>query len=223
MATNIDLLIAQSVKLSEGARGKSRCWTAAEDAYLRENLGLKTEAQMGKALGRTRVAVLLRWKRDLKLESPSMAKDILTANRMAKILGIDGHKTAHWADKGLFPSRLMAGARKIRLIKREDFETWVLNHDNWIYFDMNAVTDEELKRKLLEAAKAWDDEWWTTPQVAKYHKVGTGDVKRYIRAGRIKAKQIQVSYGGRHPHLRWRLWFVLKSEAVQIHFVRRKK
>lgn len=228
MVTNVidvNALINMSIKSAEGVRQKSRQWNAAEDAFLAANLGKLTDAQIGKALGRTSVAVHLRWIRDLQLQSPSKADDVITANLAALSLGIDSHKVAHWVDKGFIPGRLMAGNRKIRLIKREDFQKWVLEPMHWMYFDIDKVQDEELKKLLQEKAREWNDEWWRTPRVAKYHGVATGDVKRYIKAGRIKATQIQYSYGGRDPELRWRLWFVLKSEATRktLKFVRRKK
>ncbi len=218
---NLDLLIDAAVKQSESQRGKSRQWSASDDAFLRNNLGKLTEAELAKKLGRTVTAVHLRWSRDLQLPAPSKAPGILTAHDVARALGVDAHKTCHWVDVGFIKGRQMAGGRKIRLINREDFEAWALEPMNWMYFDIQAVQDADLKLKLDEAVKAWGDEWWSTPQVAKYHKVTTGDVKRLIQDGRIKATQIMVSYGGRHPNMSWKLWFVRKSEAVRVKFVKR--
>jgi len=215
MPKNIDALIALAVKSAEGARVHSRKWTPGEDAFLTANLGKLTDAEIGKALGRTQIGVHLRWSRDLQLSSPSKAADVLTAHQAARMLGIDGHKIAHWVDQGFIPGRLMAGGRKIRLIYRKVFTAWVLDHDHWMYFDIAKVQDEELKKSLIEEAKLWGDEWWDTPRVAKHHKVHVGDVKRYIQHGRIKATQISYSYGGRHPNPSWKLWFVLRSEATR--------
>lgn len=196
-------------------RLKPSTWKPEEDAFLRANLGILTEAEMGKALGRTEIAVRLRWKRDLQLPSPSKAPGVLTAHQAARMLGVDGHKICHWVDKGFIPGRLMAGGRKIRLIDRKAFQEWILNTANWMYFDLRKVKDAELKRLLKRAEKRWGDQWWPTPKVARYHGVRTNDVKRYIKLGRIKATQIQYSYGGRHEAMRWKLWFVLKSEATR--------
>lgn len=215
MATNIDALIELAVKSAEGTRLHSRKWTPEEDAFLKANLGKMTEATMGKALGRTETAVRLRWKRDLQLVSPSKAPDVLTAHQAAHMLGIDAHKIAHWVDKGFIPGRIMAGGRKIRLIDRNAFVEWVMDHDHWMYFDLTQVQDEELKRLLKKEKKTWGDEWWDTPRVARHHGVKVNDVKRYIDHGRIKAHQIQYSYGGRHPNLSWKLWFIRKSEATR--------
>jgi len=218
---DLSLLIDLAVNQSESERNKARPWSPEDDAFLKENLGYLTDAEIGKALGRTAIAVHLHWSRDLQLPSPSKAPGVLTARDAARILNLDGHKIAHWVDKGFICGREMAGGRKIRLIEQEDFETWALNTDHWMYFDIQQVEDADLKKKLMEKAEEWGDEWWPTSQVARYHNVKTGDVKRYIKMGRLKATQIKYSYGGRHPRLSWKYWFVLKSEAVKVKFVKR--
>lgn len=214
---DMDALIASIAKTAEGKREKSRRWSAADDDYLRKNLGWMTEKQMGQALGRTAVSVRLRWKRDLRLESPSRAANVFTAHQAARMLGVDSHKTAHWVDKGLLPGRLMAGDRKIRLIDREMFEAWVMNPEHWVYFDLGKVRDTELKARLKDAAAAWNDEWWTTKQAAKYHRVHTKDVLRYIvTLKRLPAVQPGFSRGGRTTHRRWAYWFIKKSDAMKV-------
>jgi hypothetical protein len=69
----------------------------------------------------------------------------------------------------------------------------------------------------LRAAR-WGDEWWSTPRVAKYHHVETGDVKRLIADGRLPSFRLPVSLGGRHPERGWSNHFVLKSEALKVKF-----
>lgn len=199
----------------KGKHTHRRIWSETEDQFLRDHLGYLTDAEMAKELNRTEIAVHLRWDRDLRLPGPSKAPNILTAHEAAKLIGIDGHKTTHWVDAGLIPGRTMAGGRNIRLIEREALKRWVLNPDNWIYFKIDKVPDPTLKRLLKKRARRWGDAWWTTRRVADYHGVDTGDVKRYIQHGKIQARQITVSYGGRHPHLSWKLCFVLKSEATR--------
>lgn len=223
MSSELDALINFAIRGAERERVHSRKWTAAEDQFLKDNLGKLTNKEMGRALGRSHLGVHLRWSRDLHLPAPSKAPGVLTAHQAARMLGIDAHKIAHWVDKGFIPGRMMAGGRKIRLINRQDFITWLLEPEHWIYFDIHQVKDAELKKQLKHAAKEWGDEWWATPKVAQYHGVITSDVKRYIKLGRIKATQIQHSLGGRHPDQYWAYWFVLKSEAtrVDLTFIRR--
>ncbi|NOS56461.1 MAG: hypothetical protein HOP37_09435 [Cyclobacteriaceae bacterium] len=196
-------------------RIKQPKWTPAEDQFIKDNLGYLTDEEIGKKLGRTAVGVHVHWSRDLHLKGPSKAPGILTAHDIAKILQVDAHKIAHWVDVGFIKGRLMAGGRKIRLIKEKDFYKWALQTNNWIYFDPSKVGDSELAHLINIRAKLWGDEWWSTPKVAKYHRVNTKDVTRLIADGRIRAVQPKWSLGGRHPNQAWKYWFVKKSEATK--------
>ncbi len=226
---DLDFVLAEAGKrvrldlAQEGRKEKARVWTAQEEQFLRQNLGVMSEEEMGRMLGRSVIGLHLHWKRDMRLPAPSKTPGILTASEAARLLGIDGHKVMHWVDKGLIPGYLMAGRRKIRLIKAEAFRRWVLDPMHWMYFKPGQVRDQELRHMLKLRAKRWGDEWWTTPMVARYHGLSTQEVKRYIKIKYIRATQIAVSYGGRHPRMRWKLWFVLKSEATRadLVFVRR--
>jgi len=223
MSLNVDALINYAIKPVELERGNGRRWSEEDDAFLEQNLGYLTEEEIGRVLGRSVIAVHLRWERDLDLPAPSKAPDVFTGENIADMLGLDDHKITHWVDQGFIPGRVMAGGRKIRLIKRQDFMNWVLDPQHWMYFDITKVKDPDLKKQLKEAAKQWGDEWWSTRRVADHHGVGVNDVKRYIKLGRIKATQIQYSYSGRHLNRKWAYWFVLKSEATRIDltFIRR--
>jgi hypothetical protein len=196
-------------------------WSTREDQFITEHLGWLTDAAMGVALGRTEIAVHLRWYRDLGLPGPSKAPDVITANKAAEALGIDGHKVAHWVDAGLIPGRVMAGGRYIRLIQRRVFYRWACAPNNWVYFNPSKVIEPHLKRLIELEQKRWGDEWWSTRQVADFHGADTGDVKRYIQLGRIRSFRLPVSLGGRDHNRKWSNHFVLKSEAVQVKFLRR--
>lgn len=209
----LDMAVARSNAQFKRIGGRE--WTREEDQFIKDHLGWMTDAEMAESLGRTEVAVHLRWDRDLGLLGPSKAPDVITANKAALLLGIDAHKTAHWVDVGLIPGRLMHGPRGIRLIQREDLRRWALNPENWIYFNPRKITDRPLRHMAMRRMERWGDEWWSTRQVARYHKVSTQDVKRYIQLGRIQARQTRVSLGGRHSMAGWANWFVLKSEATR--------
>ncbi len=214
----LDHVVGRAMMLAP--RKKSREWSPEEDAFLEQHLGFLTDAEIGEQLGRSEIGVHLRWSRDLHLPSPSKHPDVITALQAADMLGIDGHKTAHWVDVGLIPGRLMAGDRKIRLIRRVSFMRWACAPVNWVYFDIKQVRDPKLKRLLKLEAKRWGDEWWNTRAVADYHGVDTTDVKRYIKLGRLHSFRIPVSLGGRHGNRKWSNHFVLKSEAMKVHFYR---
>lgn len=205
---------------------KSSEWQLWEDAYLRANLGRKPEDEIGAYLGRTQVAVHLRWKRDLHLTAPSKDPGILTALQAAELLGIDGHKLTHWCDVGMIRARRMRGRlsareRVIRLIDRMAFYRWVVNTDNWIYFDWKQIPDAHLRRLCELKAERWGDEWWDTVRVAKYHKVTTKDVLRLVAVRKtLPGVQASTSMGGRHKDPFWLNWFVKKSDALKAEFIR---
>jgi hypothetical protein len=109
----------------------------------------------------------------------------------------------------------MAGGRKIRLIERVVLRRWAANPQHWLYFNPAAVRDAGLRRLLALRQARWGDAWWTARRVADYHGVHVKDVLRYIKSGRLRAVQAQVSLSGRHPQRRWANWFVLRSDATR--------
>lgn len=210
-------------------RGSRRTpnWTPDEDQYLRDHLGKMTEEDIAAHLGRTVVGVHLRWKRDLHLHAPSKGPDDYTGHQAAALIGIDAHKIMHWCDIGMIPARRMKGRlndkqRVIRLINRTSFHRWVVSPSNWIYFDWKNIPDPHLRRLCELRSERWGDEWWTTVQVAQLHGVTTKDIQRMIYLGRLPAVQVATSLGGRHKDPAWLNWFVLKSDAPNVVFLRGK-
>lgn len=209
---DIDALL-ERVAIVNGDKGKE--WSQAEDDFLRENLGRLTDSEIGEQLGRTEVAVHLRWKRDLRLPAPSKDPMYITANRIAMLLGADGHTVCHWIDAGMLPGEIVAGGRYIRRVLKNDLLNWLCHPDNWVYFRFERVRDPNLRMLLENARAGWGDEWWTTRQVADYWEVDVGDVKRHIKMGRLQARHVPNRHG-RYPNPRWANWFVLKSEAERV-------
>lgn len=214
------LCLSGSARTRRGA--KPPRWAPAEDEFLRCNLGYLSEEEIAEALGRSVMAVHLRWRRDLRLPAPSRAPGWLTANQAAVLLGVDSHKITHWCDVGLIPSRRMPGDRQMRLIRVVTLERWVVTTDNWIYIDWRQIPDARLRRLCELRQQRWGDEWWTTAQVADLHGVSGKDVLRLILRGEIPATQAKVSRSGRHHERNWSNWYVLKSHAVDARFVRGK-
>ena len=193
---------------------KSPSWLPEEEDYLRSHLGFLEETQIAEALGRSQIGVHLRWSRDLHLPAPSKHPDYLTAQQIAKRLGEDAHKVCSWIDRGLLHGEILPGGRRIRRVRKAVLLRWLVNPDNWIWFEIEDVRDPQLRRLLELKRERWGDEWWTTRQVADYHGVDVGDVKRSIKLGRIRAVQAR-NRGGRHNHNYWAYWFVLRSEAIR--------
>ncbi len=205
-------------KLEANTRAGHRVWTAEEEKFIEDNIGVMSDEEIGKALGRTYFAVRVHRTREMRIKAQSKVPNVITAHRAAQALGIDSHKMAHWADKGLIPTiknKLMTGNKiPLRLIKRQDFINWALKFENWIYFDIRKVKDVQLRKMIKkEWRRLGKDEWWRTAKVAKYHGVETKDVMYKIRKGKIEAFQVPVSYGGRDRNPTWRIWFIKKSVA----------
>jgi hypothetical protein len=193
-------------------------WTREEDEFVRMNLGWMSEHEMGEKLGRSTVAVRLRWKRDLHLPAPSKHPDFITGEQAAVTLGVDNHAFSHWCDMGLIPFRNMTAGRKMRLIYRTTFKRWVISTSNWIYFDWHRITDPHLRRLCELRAQRWGDEWLSTAEVGEMHGVTSKDVQRLIYRGELKAVQVAVSKAGRHPDPAWLNWYVLRSDAEKAFF-----
>lgn len=218
--TSFPLSAFSAQKISSNYRASR--WTPAEDDYLRKKLGWLSEHEIAKNLGRTAVAVRIRWKRDLHLTPPSKHPEFITGEQASIILGVDNHAFSHWCDSGLIPYRNMTAGRKMRLIYRTTFLRWVISTSNWIYFDWHKITDPRLRRLCELRAQRWGDEWWTSRQVADYHNANTKDVQRLIYRGELPARQVETSRGGRHKDPAWLNWYVLKSDALPVTFRRGK-
>ena len=231
--SDLDMLILTAISSAEVSDGKSidlpaalfgaqrvsrrpPRWSKEEDEFLRRNLGRLSDEQIGQALGRTAVAVNLRWKRELHLPAPSKHPDFLTAHKASKLLGIEKRKVAFWCETGLIPHQLVNG-RRMHIISRVTFERWVITPENWIYFDWQKIQDPRLRRLCELRAARWGDEWWTTRQVARYYGVDTKTVTQQINRRTLPAVQCSISRSGRRQRgqeRHWTLWYVRKSDAI---------
>lgn len=219
----LDRLLDQAVsrEMAVDHRKTRRAWTEDEDRFLKENHGFLSEDEIGRQLGRTAVAVRIRWKRELNLVPPTKHPDYLTTRKIANALGIDYHAPPTWVDRGLLPGELLPfNGRKVRRVKRVRFLMWAVNPDNWIYFDPDGVVDPHLRR-LIELKKVrWGDEWWKCGQVADYHQVSRRDVNRVARLGWLPGVQA-IDPSGRYPDGAWNYWFFKRSDVVRFKFRRR--
>jgi hypothetical protein len=192
-------------------RAKSLPWSQAVDDFLKANLGYLSDADMARELGRTRVAVHLRWKRDLRLTPPTKSPGWTTPNRVARALNIDGHSVMRLVRQGILPVEPLPwlnhgiyNAYRLRIVT---FYRWAINPQHWIYFRIERVRDPHLRRLLQLKAARWGDAWLTPGQVAAMHGVTDRDVNRYIRAGRL-------------PAVDWGNWRILRSNAERVRFAK---
>ncbi len=221
--TNNKRLVVVAARGNE--RGRSLKWTESEDDYLRRNLGRLSEEEMGRVLGRTALAVRLRWKRDLHLTPPSKAPDILTGNQVANGLGIDSHTIIKLMDRGIIPARFLPFTcegrmvRQVRVIDRLTLLRWVVNPLHWIYFKFenigrgtaargahkyiaDRVFWQRVRDLVQRRRELWNDAWWTPSQVEDWH-------------GNARGMANQAIHDGRLPAVRWGNWWVLRSDATR--------
>ncbi len=207
-------------------------WTPAEDDFLRTQLGILSEAEIGRALGRTVVAIRNRWKRDLHLVSPRRNPSWLTLEAFACGLGVDQKTIARLADREkisvrrLPPVNAKSGRGLIRVIDREKALAWIADPMHWIYFKPERVgrfrkqgqrrmakPDVVFWRRAREAVdecrRAWADVWLTTTEAARLIGLpvdgrgkGCHGLNKAIRLGFLKV-------------IRWGNWRILRSEALR--------
>lgn len=142
-------------------REKPLEWSQDEIKFLEKNYGILDDNEIGEALGRTANAIkVFRVRRKLKACSQA-GKAWLTANRAARLLGIDAHKLVYWCRQGLIPAKFrmhIESGREYILIGSEALKRWVVNPANWVYFDWRKLKDAHLRRLCELRAERWGDE-----------------------------------------------------------------
>lgn len=201
-------------------------WTPEEDAFLRRHNGWISDQEIGRRLGRTRIAVILRRKRELRLPCPANIPLWLTGEQIAQGLSIDGHLVAWLVDRGILPGHYLPyeDQRLTRVVDRVTLLRWMVNPLNWIYFKPDRVGakwgkawlkrhahkyDEvfwqKARRLVLRRREGWDDEWLTPRQVAQLHGLTDPEDHKFVNTAIRK---------GRLPATRWSNWWILRSDAT---------
>lgn len=203
---------ARSAPYGEG--GRPARWTRAEDDFLRRKLAELGVDECARILGRSANAVKVRFTRKA-IAAPSKAEGWLTAHQAANLLGIDGHKTAGWMDRGIMPGAVAGWSeRRIRMVSIVRLKMWLIRPETWIYIDADRIQHPSLRRLVRLAQERWGDEWWTTNMAAEFHGCDNTDILRYIEQGKLPA--LQAPYLGGRNQARWSHWFVRKSDALSL-------
>jgi len=201
------LLANSSVRPHQkSTKNKPARWTPDEDRFLLKNLGYLSFAEIGQRLGRSTNAIKIRQVRR-QFPAPSNRPGWLTGNDAAKALGTDIHSILKLKERGILPMDVLPGIRGILSIKKLRLYMWAINPDHWIYFRVKRMQDAYLQRLVMLAQSRWDDEWWSTGRVAKYHGIKHPAVNDRILAGKI-------------PATRWGNWFVKRSDVVGYQFIK---
>ena len=190
--------------------GWANRWTPEEEQFLREHIGLMSDAEIGAALGRSTAAIKIRRQRK-GIPAHSKRPGWLTGNGAAKLMGVDVHNVMRLCRRGILPHQVMPGERGIWRVREAVLYRWAVNPLNWIYFRQDKVCDLHLWRLIDLKRARWDDEWWTIGQAAAWHGAGDAVLNNAFHDGRLRGKK-------------WGNWWVLRSEATRpgVHFRRGK-
>jgi hypothetical protein len=141
--------------------------------------------------------------RQLRLPSRSTLDDWPTMREIARRMGLSDSKAVRkWAELGLIELYDLPMDQIRRVAYWPRVVRFAVNPMHWVYFDPLRVQDEDLRRLIARQRQRWNDEWWSTGQVAAYHGVEPEDVARNIALGKVRGVQ-------------WGNWYVLRSEATR--------
>lgn len=194
--------------VTEKGIGKEREWTAAEDAFIRDNYMFLSDAELGQALGRTANGVHIHRQRKLGITGRSQNPAWPNLREIGRLLGLPCSKVlGKLIRRGILPGRKLPMGADVWVVERGDLLRFVVNPRNWIYFKPERVVDSQLRR-LVELRRAmWGDAWWSPGQVAAYHGVSVSAVNKYIHLGQL-------------PAVKWANWHILRSDALRFPFRR---
>lgn len=200
------VLSARGVRLRPGLRKfrlspKGAIWMEDEKAFLRANIGVLSDAEIGARLGRSAEAIKIRRTR-LGYPAPTLRPGWMTANRAAWWLGSDVHAVCMLIRRGLLPAQVLPGESGILVLRKVSLYRFAVCPENWIYFRRTKVRDPHLRRLIEIQAARWDDEWWTPGQVGDYLGLKCNGVNHLVRKGVLRAK-------------RWGNWWIKKSEVTR--------
>lgn len=224
--------------ITAGARGRGRrdpLWTDSEDAYLRANLGVLSEAEMAAHLGRTVNGVHMRWSNYKHMPAPSKDPRVLTANQIAGGLGLDARHVRGWIKRGLLGGRSLPGGDDTLVVDRVELLRWLTRPESWPHFYPERV-DAELPelyrggasydrpfwakaRRMLDLARArWEDEWLTSRQAADLLGVDVDSIKRWIVMGRLPGAVHLPNLDGRGRGATpgWAYWRMRRSHVLAL-------
>ncbi len=180
-------------------------WSNSERQFLREQIGLMTDQEIGEQLGRSAAAIKIkrtRW----GLPAHSKRPGWLTGHGAGKALGLDIHAIMLLHERGLLPMCIVPGVKGILNIRRVTLFRWAVNPENWIYFKREKVTDSHLRRLIELEAERWGEEWWTAGKACEFLGLEYKQVNYLVQKGKLRGKQ----YGN---------WYFRKSEVTKRDFV----
>ena len=194
-----------------GISPKQALWSPAEKSFVQRNLGKLSLEEIGAALGRSENGVKILFTRN-GWPAPSKQPDELTAHQIAELMGKCGKSIARLIDEDILPGRRLPMERVIRVVRTTTFKRWLINPENWIYFDWRKTRDHHLRHLCELQAERWGDAWITTGEAARVAGCTHADVNRWIHMGKVRSAR---KWGAN--------WKMLWSEAEKLDIPKRGK
>lgn len=214
---------------------KCKRFSDEEKMFVKENAKHMTASVMSRILHRHEGSV--EKLRDRLYEEPATkSEECMTPEEVAMGVGVYPQTIIYLIDRGLMPSRKVVSIKNARLVYKEVLLRWLVNPENWIYFETSRVGEknedkfskkyfkrhgnvfnerfdhafwEEARRLVRRARAQWKDEWLTTPQAANLACVSIGEKVPNIFWA-IKKGNVRAK--------RWKQWWVLKSSLPKKEF-----
>ena len=187
-----------------GISPKQALWSPAEKSFVQRNLGKLSLEEIGAALGRSENGVKILFTRN-GWPAPSKQPNEFTAHQIAELMGKCGKSIARLIDEDILPGRRLPMERVIRVVRTATFKRWLINPENWIYFDWRRIRDPHLRRLCELRAERWGDVWITTGEAARVAGCTHADVNRWIHMGKVRSAR---KWGAN--------WKMLRSEAERL-------
>jgi len=184
-----------------GVRGKT--WTPAEVDFLATNLYRIGFEAAAAHLGRSPYGVRIFVRRTKnRINGPARDPRNLTAEKVGNMLGIDPKIVHRWDTIGILKFQRLTQLGMVRTITSEDFAAWVLDTDNWVYFQIEKVLHAPLRDMLSQKREEWGDDWLTARQAADILGITTHELADQGNKGRIPfrkvSQQVNPSWVPRH-------------------------
>jgi hypothetical protein len=179
-------------------RGPGNAWSWDEELKLIDLVeqGYGYDA-LAKRMQRTRTAIVLKCKRLGVRVTTTLAT--LSARDVALLLGKGCAKSVvRWIHLGWLKGRNAGGAghKALWRVQWDDLTAFMANHNTWMAWDAERVTDPALREWALELRQAAGGEWLTIGQVATRFCVDHAAVNQWVHKGFLPA----VDYGN------WWFW-----------------
>lgn len=206
--------LCQAVDGHASIHSGKRPWTPDEEVALSRLCGRLQLEDIGRRLGRSENAVVVRMKR-LGIRRPRTGltenfSDCYTKSAVARIFGVDSHKVTSWIHSGELRASRAPTRSTIWRIREEDIFTFIENHPTDY---CPALMEEGIFR---DYALEWQDihpppTYCTPKEAAQQAGCHTETVLRHIERGWLRAVHLEGEHRQRWfiPKVeldRWRAW-----------------